>query len=122
MATWRQAVSGILIAELIAVAPVASRAQQPAAALQESPLGAGHAIREFSIPFAFARVKGRFTDWRGTILLDRSNLENSSLSMVIEAKSIDTGWPHRDEHLRTSDFFDVERFPRMLFKSDRVRR
>jgi Flp pilus assembly protein TadD len=38
----------------------------------------------------------------------------------MEAKSIDTGWPHRDEHLRTSDFFDVERYPTITFQSDRL--
>src|SRR5262249_21977126 len=44
----------------------------------------------------------------------------SSVSMVLESKSIDTGWPHRDEHLRTSDFFDVDKFPTIVFQSERL--
>jgi tetratricopeptide (TPR) repeat protein len=44
------------------------------------------------------------------------------VSVVIESKSIDTGWPHRDEHLRTSDFFDVEKYPTIVFQSERMRR
>ena len=82
----------------------------------------GHSIVEFSIPFAFSRVKGRFTSAKGTILYDEANPANSSVTMVIEAKSIDTGWPHRDEHLRTDDFFDVDRYPTIVFQSDRLTR
>jgi polyisoprenoid-binding protein YceI len=55
------------------------------------------------------------------MLYDRANPSNSSITAVIEAKSIDTGWPHRDDHLRTSDFFDVERYPKIVFQSDRLR-
>ena len=94
----------------------------PAApALQEYLVDAGHSIVEFSIGFAFSRVKGRFTSSKGTILYDPAQPANSSLSIVIESKSIDTGWPHRDEHLRTSDFFDVEKYPSIVFQSTRLR-
>jgi len=113
-------VSGTLIGATLAASPIALRAQQQRSTLEEYAVDAGHSIVEFSIPFAFTRIKGRFTDWRGTMLYDRSNPANSSVSVVIETKSVDTGWPHRDEHLRTSDFFDVERFPRIVFQSDRV--
>jgi len=75
-----------------------------------------------SIPFAFSRVKGRFTSAKGTILYDDANPANSSVTMVIEAKSIDTGWPHRDEHLRTDDFFDVDKYPTIVFQSERLTR
>ena len=103
-----------------AIVPLAASAQ-PRPALEEYVVDAGHSIIEFSIPFAFTRVKGRFTEWTGTMLYDRANPANSSVSAVIEAKSIDTGWPHRDDHLRTSDFFDVERYPKIIFQSDRLR-
>jgi polyisoprenoid-binding protein YceI len=101
----------------IALGPIILRAQQ----LEEYVVDAGHSIVEFSIPFAFTRVKGRFTQWRGTVLYDPSNPGRSSATVVIDARSIDTGWPHRDEHLRTSDFFDVERFPTIVFQSDSLR-
>jgi polyisoprenoid-binding protein YceI/predicted negative regulator of RcsB-dependent stress response len=83
---------------------------------------AGHTIVEFSIGFALGRIKGRFPQSHGTIVYDTAHVDRSSVSVVIESKSIDTGWPHRDEHLRTSDFFDVERFPSITFQSEKLRR
>jgi polyisoprenoid-binding protein YceI len=80
----------------------------------------GHSIVEFSIGFAFSRVKGRFTNAKGTILNDEAWPASSSVTMVIDTKSIDTGWPHRDEHLRTSDFFDVDKYPTIVFQSERL--
>ena len=103
------------------IAATVTAASQQLSTPEEYSIDAGHSIVEFSIPFAFTRVKGRFTDSRGTILYDRSNPLKSSVSVVIDAKSIDTGWPHRDEHLRTSDFFDVDKFPKIVFQSDRLR-
>ena len=95
--------------------------RESAAPLREYLVDAGHSIVEFSIPFAFSRVKGRFTQSKGTILYDEANPANSSITFIIESKSIDTGWPHRDEHLRTSDFFDVEKYPTIEFHSERLR-
>jgi polyisoprenoid-binding protein YceI len=118
MSRFSKARAGAIVA--IVAAPFTASAQQRPA-LEEYVVDAGHSIIEFSIPFAFTRVKGRFTEWTGTILYDRTNPVNSSVTAVIDAKSIDTGWPHRDEHLRTSDFFDVERYPKIIFQSDRLR-
>lgn len=91
-------------------------------ALQEYAVDAGHSIVEFSVGFALARVKGRFPDTHGTILYDPEHPERSSVSVVVETKTIDTGWPHRDEHLRTDDFFDVEKYPTITFQSHTVQR
>src|SRR5882672_5841394 len=88
--------------------------------LQTYAVDPGHSIVEFSIGFAFSRIKGRFTQSRGTIVYDPWNSDHSSVTIIIETKSLDTGWPHRDEHLRTSDFFDVEQFPTIMFQSRRV--
>jgi polyisoprenoid-binding protein YceI len=90
--------------------------------LQEYSVDAGHSIVEFSIGFALTHVKGRFTEWNGTILYDSITPANSSITAILQTKSIDTGWPHRDQHLRTSDFFDVERFPTIMFQSTKLRR
>jgi polyisoprenoid-binding protein YceI len=91
-------------------------------ALREYLVDFGHSIVEFSLPFAFSRVKGRFTAAKGVILYDEVDPANSSVTMVIETKSIDTGWPHRDEHLRTDDFFDVDKYPTIVFQSSRLTR
>ncbi|HSE53117.1 MAG TPA: YceI family protein [Gemmatimonadales bacterium] len=90
--------------------------------LQEYAIDAGHSIVEFSIGFAFSRIKGRFTQVKGTILYDSADVARSSVTVIIETNSLDTGWPHRDEHLRTSDFFDVERFPTITFQSEQLTR
>jgi len=94
----------------------------PAPVLQEYAIDAGHSIVEFSIGFAFSRIKGRFTQVNGTILYDSADVARSSVTVIIETTSLDTGWPHRDEHLRTSDFFDVERFPTITFQSEQLTR
>src|SRR5262245_32601439 len=94
--------------------------QRPA--LQEYTIDAGHSIAAFSVGFAFTHVNGRLTETHGTILYDPAAPERSSVTVVIDAKSLDTGWPHRDEHLRTDDFFDVDHFPTITFQSTRLTR
>lgn len=114
-----------LIITALAIAcprPGGAQTRSTSAGVQEFALDAGHTIIEFSVGFAVTHVKGRFTQSRGTILYDAAHPESSSVTLIIDAKSIDTGWPHRDEHLRTDDFFDVEKFPAITFQSDRVTR
>jgi len=101
----------------LALFACAAAPPSPPPTLQEYAVDAGHSIVEFSVGFAVTRIKGRFTDVRGTILYDPAVPERSSVSVVIDAKSIDSGWPHRDDHLRTDDFFDVDRFPTITFQS-----
>jgi polyisoprenoid-binding protein YceI len=88
--------------------------------IKEYTVDFGHSIVEFSIGFAFSRIKGRFTSGKGTILYDEVQPARSSVTMIIDTKSLDTGWPHRDEHLRTSDFFDVDKYPTIIFQSERL--
>jgi polyisoprenoid-binding protein YceI len=67
-----------------------------------------------------AKIRGRFR--RFTCTLDIAEQpEDSSVEAVIDAASIDTGDPTRDEHLRSADFLDVERFPEIRFRSTSVR-
>lgn len=107
----------LLMAAVLSPALLPAQAQSQ---VKEFTIDAGHSIVEFAIPFAFNRVKGRFSDTKGTILYDAANPARSSITVVIGAKTIDTGWAHRDEHLRTSDFFDVEKYPTIVFQSDRM--
>jgi polyisoprenoid-binding protein YceI len=80
-----------------------------------------HSVLEFSVKhMMFATVKGRFTEVAGTITLDNENVANSSVDVTIGAASIDTRDEKRDEHLRSADFFDVETFPNLTFKSTSV--
>jgi polyisoprenoid-binding protein YceI len=67
-----------------------------------------------------SRVRGRFRVFSGTLVIDQVP-ERSSVEVVIEAASIDTGDAQRDGHLRGPEFLDVERYPEIRFRSTEVR-
>ncbi len=67
-----------------------------------------------------SKVRGRFTRWSGIAQIDPSNIEDSSVEVSIEAASIDTAEPKRDEHLRSPDFLDADSFPTITFSSTKV--
>ena len=67
-----------------------------------------------------SKVRGRFARFSGTVALDESDLTRSSVEATIDAASIDTGTAQRDDHLRSADFLDVERFPEIRFLSTRI--
>jgi polyisoprenoid-binding protein YceI len=68
----------------------------------------------------FAKVRGQFKSWNAKLNYDAANPANSSVVVEIDTASIDTREEKRDAHLRSADFFDAEKFPRMVFKSKRV--
>jgi polyisoprenoid-binding protein YceI len=65
----------------------------------------------------FSTVRGNFRGFEGTIVVDNANPANSSVHVTIDASTITTGDVKRDEHLRSADFFDVEQYPTIEFKS-----
>ncbi len=67
-----------------------------------------------------SQVRGRFHWVSGTIALAENPLE-SSVTAEIDLASVDTGNEQRDEHLRSADFFDAERYPKMTYRSTAVR-
>ena len=81
-----------------------------------------HSNVGFSIPImgGLSSVRGKFTDFAVTIVYDDKDVTKSTVNAVIKAASIDTGIERRDAHLRNADFFDVEKFPEITFKSSRV--
>jgi polyisoprenoid-binding protein YceI len=82
-----------------------------------------HSIAEFAVKhMMISTVKGRFRDLSGTVQIDERHPESSSVDAAIETASIDTGLEQRDAHLRSEDFFDAERFPRITFRSTSVAR
>lgn len=82
-----------------------------------------HSNVEFSVRhLMISTVKGRFGDVTGSIVLDDGNPGRSSVDVAIDVSSIDTREAQRDAHLRSADFFDVETFPSMTFRSTRVER
>ncbi len=84
-------------------------------------LDPAHSSANFSIKhMMIAKVNGGFKNVKGTLVFDKDNLAASSLTAEIEAASIDTKEPQRDNHLRSADFFDVEKFPTINFRSTSI--
>ncbi len=80
-----------------------------------------HSSASFSVKhMMIAKVHGGFEKLSGTLHLDRANLSQSSVNVSIEAASINTRESQRDAHLRSADFFDVEKFPTITFKSTKI--
>jgi polyisoprenoid-binding protein YceI len=82
-----------------------------------------HSIAEFAVKhFVVTTVKGRFREFEGVLHIDEAHAENSSVLGSIDVASIDTNEPDRDAHLRSDDFFNAEKYPKITFQSTRVER
>ena len=82
-----------------------------------------HSIVEFAVKhFVVTTVKGRFREFEGTLQIDAAHPENSSVSASINVASIDTAEGDRDTHLRSDDFFNAEKYPKITFQSTGVER
>lgn len=93
----------------------------PALAADSYAIDPAHSEIEFSIRnLVVGRVHGRFTEFSGTILFDGGKIPQSSVTADIQATSIVTGNRQRDEHLRSSAFFDTAVYPSATFQSARV--
>ncbi len=100
---------------LAAVAAGLSSAAQ--AAVETYAIDPVHSSVGFSIRHFLTKVPGRFTKFSGTIVVDRDNLENSSVSAEITMGSVDTDNDKRDEDLRSPNYLDAAKFSTMTFKS-----
>lgn len=76
-----------------------------------------HSEAAFQVRHLISKVRGRFSDLSGTIAFDEGQPERSVVDVAIQASSIDTGTNDRDAHLRSDDFFAVEKFPLITFRS-----
>jgi len=79
-----------------------------------------HSWVGFTVRHLMSRVRGRFTEFAGDIVVGATP-QTSSANVTVELSSVNTGNDIRDNHLRTKDFFDVEQTPRMTFVSTGVR-
>lgn len=80
-----------------------------------------HTRLGFAVRYALVtRVHGWFDSFDGQLRLDADDPTKCSVSLTIDAASIRTNNPDRDAHLRSGDFFDVERYPTITFESTRV--
>ncbi len=110
-----------MMRKCLTFAAVALLAALPAAAdtftIDKSHSDVGFRIRHF-----VSTVTGRFDSFSGAIDLNKANMEASSVEFEIEAASINTANADRDKHLRSPDFFDVEKFPKVTFKSTSIKK
>lgn len=80
-----------------------------------------HSEVSFKVGHFLAKTSGRFTKFSGTIKVDTADITKSEVEVTIEAASINTDSEGRDKHLKSPDFFDVEKFPLITFKSTAVK-
>ncbi|MBI1951664.1 MAG: YceI family protein, partial [Acidobacteria bacterium] len=109
-----------LPALILAAAGLLSAATPAFAAPETYVIDPAHSAVGFSIRHLFSRVPGRYTKFEGKIVVDRDDYSKSSVEVSIDAASIDTNEPARDKHLKSPDFFDVVKNPKITFKSTRV--
>ncbi|MBX7113660.1 MAG: YceI family protein [Myxococcaceae bacterium] len=84
-------------------------------------IDASHSNIEFSVRhMVISKVRGRFTKFNGVVTFDEADVAQSKVTASIDAASIDTGTAQRDTHLKSADFFDVEKFPELKFHSARI--
>ena len=86
-------------------------------------LDAAHSAVEFSVRhLMIATARGRFAGVSGPVVLDDGADGLGTIDIVIDAASVDTREPQRDAHLRSADFFDVEHYPSITYRSRRIER
>uniref|UniRef100_A0A7V2AZL8 Polyisoprenoid-binding protein n=1 Tax=Rhodothermus marinus TaxID=29549 RepID=A0A7V2AZL8_RHOMR len=85
--------------------------------IDKSHSSVGFRVRHLGISY----VNGVFTDYDATLQFDPADLSTLKTSATIRVASINTGIERRDNHLRSADFFDVERYPEIRFVSKAVR-
>jgi len=84
-------------------------------------LDPAHTTATFSVRhLVVSTVEGRFEKVSGNVALDEANPARSSVDIAIDASSINTGNSQRDGHLKSPDFFDVAKFPKLEFKAKKI--
>ena len=81
-----------------------------------------HSEASFQVRHLVTKVRGKFADFAGTVVMDDAKPEASSVVFTIQAASIDTDVADRDQHLRSDDFFAVEKHLEITFKSTKIER
>ncbi len=87
------------------------------AAVETYTIDSVHSSVAFKIRHFVSKVPGSFTKFAGTIVVDRADLTKSSVEATIDVGSVSTAAEARDKHLKSPDFFDVEKFATITFKS-----
>jgi len=91
-----------------------------ATAVRTFSIDKSHSDVAFQVRHLLTKVRGRFTDFTGTVVFDEAQPDASSVTFSINATSIDTASADRDVHLRSGDFFAVDQHPTITFTSTKV--
>src|SRR5688572_16157752 len=84
-------------------------------------IDSAHSAANFSVKHMMvSNVRGAFAKVTGSANIDEKDITKSTVEAVIDATTINTNEPKRDEHLRSADFFDTAKFPTIVFKSTKV--
>jgi polyisoprenoid-binding protein YceI len=79
-----------------------------------------HSQVGFKIRHIVSKVKGKFNDFSGTVDFDPAKIEKTKASVIIKTASVDTDQEKRDAHLKSPDFFNVEKFPELKFEGNKA--
>ena len=113
---------GIILSRIALTAGLAAALSLPAAAANSNwQIDPAHSSAQFSVRhMAISTVRGAFSKVTGSVVFDDKDISKSTIDVAIDANSVDTRVPDRDNDLRSEKFFDVAHYPSITFKSKRV--
>jgi polyisoprenoid-binding protein YceI len=113
---------GHLLSRIVTTVGIASILSVPCVAATSTwQIDPSHSAAQFSVRhLAISTVRGGFSNVKGTVVLDESDISKSTVNVTIDVNTVDTREPNRDKDLKSDKFFDVEHFPTMTFKSKKV--
>jgi polyisoprenoid-binding protein YceI len=106
---------------IITVVSIMFTASFTSAELQKWDIDKGHSSVYFDVRHTYATVRGYFEDYTGSVQFDADNMEMGRIKLEVKTKSVNTGIPNRDNHLRADEFFAVKKYPTMTFESTGVK-
>jgi polyisoprenoid-binding protein YceI len=113
---------GTILSRIALTAGLAAALSLPAAAANSNwQIDSAHSSAQFSVRhMAISTVRGAFSKVTGSIVFDDKDVSKSTIDVTIDANSVDTRVPDRDNDLRSEKFFDVAHYPSITFKSRKV--
>lgn len=117
----RRAFAAAILTLSLAASLPAAAASAAAAPAETWTVDKAHTQVGFEVRHFFTKVHGRFDDFSGAITGDLASPQSASVAFTIKTASINTNEPKRDAHLKSADFFDVEKLPEITFKSTSIK-
>src|SRR6266403_172339 len=110
-----------ILLRIALTAGLAAALSLPAAANSNWQIDPAHSSAQFSVRhMAISNVRGAFSQVTGSVVFDDKDVSKSTVDVTMDANSVDTRVPDRDNDLRSEKFFDVARYPSITFKSRKV--